>query len=453
MQQSLSMLQQEEASAGMPGTDFETTPLNVLDELYLHLDREDEPWSVHLEMRVEGRIDDARLGDAVREAALRHPIARARLVESRVTDIRYHWEIADALEGVDLETVEGADLPAARERLLSRTPALERPGPFALLLAHHPDGDSVAINLHHAAGDGLSALRLMGSIARAYAGEEDPLAPVDALGVRDVGAMAGAGSIKERLARGRATLDYLARGVTTPVRIEPQGHGDRPGYGFELLALQPDELGVLLERRPDGATVNDALLGGLAVAVRRWNAERDGDEGSVYLMMPINLRPPGWRFDVVGNFASYVSVRLGAREQDTLEAATAAAAEGTRRVKDGAVAGLIIDLFSLPTVLPTGLKRRMQDLIPLTGNVVVDTAVLSNLGRVQDVPHLGEAGAVRELWFSPPGRMPLGASLGAVTLGERLFLTLRYRHALFDQAAAAGFMATFREVLAGTTRT
>jgi NRPS condensation-like uncharacterized protein len=91
----------------------------------------------------------------------------------------------------------------------------------------------------------------------------------------------------------------------------------------------------------------------------------------------------------------------------------------------------------------------MQDLIPLTGNVVVDTAVLSNLGRIASVPHLGDAGAVRELWFSPPGRMPLGASLGAATLDGRLFLTLRYRHALFDAAAAQDFLALLEDVLVG----
>jgi NRPS condensation-like uncharacterized protein len=89
----------------------------------------------------------------------------------------------------------------------------------------------------------------------------------------------------------------------------------------------------------------------------------------------------------------------------------------------------------------------MQDLIPLTGNVVVDTAVLSNLGRIESVPNLGDAGQVREVWFSPPGRMPLGASLGAATLDRRLFITLRYRHALFDAAAAAEFLAQFRRVL------
>jgi hypothetical protein len=48
-----------------------TTPLNVLDELYLHLDREDEPWTVHVEIRVEGQVDRSRLEAAVRAAAQR----------------------------------------------------------------------------------------------------------------------------------------------------------------------------------------------------------------------------------------------------------------------------------------------------------------------------------------------------------------------------------------------
>jgi hypothetical protein len=30
-----------------------TIRLNLLDERYLHLDREDEPWSVNVEIRVE----------------------------------------------------------------------------------------------------------------------------------------------------------------------------------------------------------------------------------------------------------------------------------------------------------------------------------------------------------------------------------------------------------------
>ena len=71
-----------------------TTPLNVLDELYLHLDREEEPWTVHVEIRVDGRIEFAALEAAVREAAARHPIARAELAPSRGIDLHYEWLIA-----------------------------------------------------------------------------------------------------------------------------------------------------------------------------------------------------------------------------------------------------------------------------------------------------------------------------------------------------------------------
>jgi NRPS condensation-like uncharacterized protein len=425
---------------------MQTARLNVLDELYLHLDREDEPWSVHLEIRAEGHIDAGRLETAAREAALRHPLARARLPSSSFTDVTYDWEIEDGLDEIDLVEVEG-DTDRAREALLSRTPSLDSPGPFSLLLAHEPGGDVVVLNLHHAAGDGLAALRLMGSIARAYGDEDDPVPDMDPLAVRDIRALAGAGSVKERIARGRAALDYLARGLSAPSRIARESDCEAPGYGFELLAFEPEEVRRILDRRTGGATVNDVLLGALAVTVRRWNEQHDQDTGAVYLMMPMNMRPPEWRFEVVGNFASYVSVRLGGGDHVTLDSAIASAAESTRRIKDGGVAGLVVELFDTRTLLPSGVKRRMQELIPLTGNLVVDTAVLSNLGRIDEVPRLGDAGRVREVWFSPPGRMPLGASFGAVTLDGRLFVTLRYRHALFDRDAARRFLGHFKSSL------
>jgi NRPS condensation-like uncharacterized protein len=192
------------------------------------------------------------------------------------------------------------------------------------------------------------------------------------------------------------------------------------------------------------------VVGALGVAIRRWNAERDGDSGRIAVMMPVNLRPPEWRYDVSANFASYVTVHLAEDEQDDPAAAVAATADRTRRIKEDGVAGLIVDLLQFPTALPTGIKKRLQELIPLTGNMVVDTAVLSNLGRLEGVPRLGDAaGSVRSVWFSPPGRMPLGASLGVATLGDEMFVTLRYRRALFSPDAAAEFGALYRDVLTG----
>jgi NRPS condensation-like uncharacterized protein len=165
--------------------------------------------------------------------------------------------------------------------------------------------------------------------------------------------------------------------------------------------------------------------------------------------MPVNLRPAEWRYEVVGNFASYVSVQFPSDALATLPAAVAAAAGRTRQIKDEGAAGVLVDLLELPTAtLPTVVKRRFQDLITLTGSRLLDTAMLSNLGRLEAVPELGgEAGSVRRVWFSPPGRMPMGASLGVATHGNQMFLSLRYRHALFDASGAAAFGALLLDVL------
>jgi NRPS condensation-like uncharacterized protein len=290
----------------------------------------------------------------------------------------------------------------------------------------------------------------MASILRAYAGEDDPQDPVDPLAVRDIGELVDSRSLPARLSRSRTLARQVTRVAAPPARIAAEGaDGGRDGYGFELMQLGPDELQAILDRRAGGATVNDVLLGALALTIRRWNERHGEGEGRIGIMMPVNLRPGEWRTDVFGNFASIVSVDLGAGDQADLPAAVAAAAERTRQIKDEGGAGLAVDLLELPTAtLPTAVKQRFQDLISLTGSRFVDTAVLSNLGRLEAVPALGgEAGEVRKVWFSPPGRMPLGASLGAATYGAELFLTLRYRHALFGARAAADFAALLREGL------
>jgi hypothetical protein len=51
------------------------------------------------------------------------------------------------------------------------------------------------------------------------------------------------------------------------------------------------------------------------------------------------------------------------------------------------------------------------------------------------------------VWFSPPSQMPLGIGVGAVTVADRLHLTVRYRHTQFGGAAARRFTELYRSVL------
>jgi hypothetical protein len=59
---------------------------------------------------------------------------------------------------------------------------------------------------------------------------------------------------------------------------------------------------------------------------------------------------------------------------------------------------------------------------------------------------------VSAIYFSPPAHMPMGVSVGAVSLEDRMTLTLRYRRAVFDTAAAKDFAGRYRAILLDARR-
>jgi NRPS condensation-like uncharacterized protein len=246
----------------------------------------------------------------------------------------------------------------------------------------------------------------------------------------------------------QAAEDWLAG---PPARLATAGGADRPGYGFELLALSAEETEVFRGHRTADTTLNDVLLAGLAVVIERWNREHHRPAHRIALTMPVNLRPPEWRTEVLANLASYTTVSVGRGQRNDLGSALEAAGKGTRRIKEHGLGGMVVDQLRRLSTLPLGIKRKLPALIPLTGNVVVDTASLSNLGVLGPFPRLGDdAGTVQGVWFSPPNRMPLGASFGAATFDGRLHLALRYRRAQFDREAAAAFAKLYRDVLSSS---
>lgn len=74
---------------------------------------------------------------------------------------------------------------------------------------------------------------------------------------------------------------------------------------------------------------------------------------------------------------------------------------------------------------------------------MIPTAILSNLGCPDESLDFGPELRVREVWFSPPTRMPMGLAIGAVTAGGRLHLVFRCRHPLFGPADIAGFAGRY----------
>jgi hypothetical protein len=97
----------------------------------------------------------------------------------------------------------------------------------------------------------------------------------------------------------------------------------------------------------------------------------------------------------------------------------------------------MVSLLNVLHYLPLPTKRNIARLV--TGERMMPTAILSNLGRLDEGLHFGPGLRAREVWFSPPTRMPMGLAVGSVTAEGRLHLVFRYRHPLFGPAEVAAF--------------
>lgn len=410
-------------------------PFTIAEALQL-LGEEHEPSCFQQELTFTGTLDAERLAAAVRAAIALHPMARARRADARRAFHRPQWEIVD-IERCDLhDTVqmircEGEDqLSAARDAFYSRPIPIDgRPPLLRFLLVRRADGDSLLLAMHHALCDGVGSLRFLHSVARAYTGRTDPVPAIDPVAAR-LQAHWAASSKANREPRVRRER-LLAR---RPVLVAADGGVEAPGYGFCHLALSAEQTASLNPRRllPE-ASVNDLLLVALNRSIERWNAAHGRAAGRIALLMPINARPPAWRTEVVANVVAARRISTTPAERDNLNLLTQAVIRQTGALKQSGTPSA--------GALPTWLETLGIVLLPLLVRGVPLTMILTNLGRLSDVPDFGaEAGELLTILSAPPVHSPFGVGLAAVTLNGRLNLSLRFRRTRFDAAAGKRFL-------------
>lgn len=423
-----------------------TIPFSPIDEAVHLLDTEAAPWSIQVEVRVAGTLDEARLRRALAVALDAHPMARARKAASRPTAHRDHWEIPARPDLDPMRVVhcpDDAALAAARAELQSRGVPLAESPPLRLWLARHPAGDLLMLNANHAAMDAFGALRLLFSVARAYTGEPDPVPAPGSLAARELLTRLAQPDPRTRFRRRMALVEKLRDIVVPPARLAPDGATGDTGYGFHHVSLSTNRTRALVGLE-HGGTVNDVLLGAAHLAIDAWNAEHGQRCRRIGTLVPANLRPQPWREDVVGNFSLPARVSTTPRSRRTPEAALRALTAQTRRKKHTGMGTALVEVLGRSDRLPLWAKKGLVAGVPVTGNRLVDTAMLSNIGRLAEPPSFGaQAGATVGVWFSPPARMPLGLTIGAATVADRLHLVFRYRRRLFDGDAAARFADRF----------
>ena len=418
-------------------------PFTVIDQAVHILDTPTEPWSIEFEVRLAGALDEDRLRTALQETVERHPMARARQIPARAGDRTWWWEIApepdvDPLRVVDCE--DDRALGDARTELWSRSVPLVEAPPFRLWLARHPAGDRLLLNANHAAFDGFGCVRLLQSLARAYTDQPDPLPDLELDEARDVSRLLDAGDAKVRSRRGQMLTGKFSDLLRPPSHLAPEGGSDAPGYGFHHVVL-PEELTGRLDKE-SGPTVNDLLVAALHLAVESWNGSHGSRTGRLSVLVPVNLRPKEWREEMVTNLV--LDARVATSPADRREVGTLLEAMNRQsgQIKEGGGAALFEVLRGWGD-LPIWAKQPLSPALSAAGKFV-DTAILSNLGVLRDPPDFGtDGGGTVEAFFSAPTRMPCGLSVGAVSVGDRLHLSFRFRHPQFGPDAARRFADQF----------
>lgn len=434
-------------AAGEPEHFVGRLPFTYIDESILLTDAPEHPLNIHVEMRLEGRVDAGRLRSSLHTAAQRHPLARACVVPAKITDRTWHFDVASDYDIETLAVVQGAtdaEFAAARDNLLNARIPTDRAPLFRVALVRHADGDRIIISLHHVAGDGAGAVRFARSVQRAYAGEDDPVADIELTTARDLRTLLAVPDRSERKRRKQARHPS-PREVLGWKRCLLAGEGGTPSStrrGVLDVHLSPEEEAAVRRRRPPGTTFNDLLIAAHHLTYERWNRSHGLSNDRIGTIMPVDMRPARALADVLSNYSLGVIVSTYAVDRRTFESTVRAVAASTAAYKrtSGAGAQLELAMFSRA---PVGVKRYLAPKFPER----FQDGLFSNLGSIQPFGAFGsDGGRVAELRLSP---QVIGQPIGfvACNLGNRILISARYREADLDRAAAQKVIELFREVL------
>lgn len=425
-------------------------PFTRLEEAVFHVERMYTPWNIQVEIETSERIDRTRLREAVRTAYDTHPIAKARRRPGGAGGTDYDWEAPEKAP-VPIEVAEAseADLEALRQRFYGDDIDLSTSPPLRLLIVRNggDDGDLLWFCSSHVAVDGVGAYRILQTICTAYRGEEPTPSRFEFGDSREVldGFRPDAYRRRARLLGQTAhRLDYL---FDPPSKLPGADASDVGGWRYRHRRLDDEAVDALLAA--DGASVNDYLLTAMHLALDRWNREAGASAEKVSVMMPVNLRPREWFYEGVGLYTFFESVATRPPDRRDPETALARITEQTREIKqETRYLGFLEWLNLVPSVVPLWLKKRLPKLLDGPGERLLDTAVLSNLGRLPE-PFPALSGETPEsLWCTPPCWLPTPVSIGVVTLGEEMHLGFRYTQSAFDANEADAFADRYCETLA-----
>lgn len=430
-----------------------TVPFTQLQEAVYNVERGLTPWTMQVEAATTTTLDPRRLRDAARTACETYPMAKARCRRSDGGGTAHDWILPAAPAEIPVEVVDGdaADLAALRRRYYGAHFDLTAEPPFGLLVVRGDGaagGDRLCVRASHVPFDGVGALLVLNALLVAYRGGEPTAVEIDGT-PQEVMARVRPEGVGRRLGLLGATGRRLGRVLDPPTRLRGDGDTSVPagGWRYAHRHLDADATGRLVADRPDGVSVNDVLLAALHLTIDRWNADRGGDPGRIGVMMPINVRPAAEFYAGVGLYTLFDSVTTTpAHRRDAGTTMTEVAARTDAITATERQFGYLEWWRLLAAVAPPAVRDRVPALLFGPCERLLDTAILSNLGRIPALPELPD-GDVVDPWVTPPCWPPTPVAIGAVTVGDRLHLGFRYDRSVFDADDAAALADRYHELL------
>lgn len=431
----------------------ERVPFTRLQEAVLEVERSHTPWNMQVEAATTATLEPERLGAAARTACETYPMAKARLRRGGGNQTSHEWVVPEAPAEIPVEVADGddADLAALRRRFYGTRFDLASEPPLALLVVRGggtDGGDRLCVRASHVPMDGVAAFRVLEALLVAYRGDDPVAARIDGSPREIIDRIRPEGAARRLRLLGTTArrLEYLLDPPVEPTgSAEPSA--DWAGWRFAHRHLDADATAQLVSDRPAGASVNDVLLAALHLAIDRWNAARGEQADRISLMMPMNVRPEATFYDGVGMYTLFDSVDTRPRHRQGPATAVERVADRSDAIEaSDRQFGYLEWWHLLSAVAPPAVRRRVPPLLFGPGEPLLDTAVLSNLGRVPALPGL-PGGDLERLWLTPPCWPPTPLSVGVVTVGDRLHLGFRYERSVFDADDAATFADRYRERL------
>jgi NRPS condensation-like uncharacterized protein len=417
------------------------SPFTRLEEAVYYVERAYTPWNMQVELTTAASLERGRLREAVRATCRAHPIAAARCRRDDDGPTAYAWVAGDP-DDVPIETAtaeDADDLNDLRERFYGDFIDLTTEPPLRLLVVRGAEADRLCVSMSHVPMDGIGGFLLLQTLCEAYGGDAPDASTLADRPAPDLLADARPDSFRRKARLLAESAHHLRKLAAPPADIAPEGAGTNHASRFVHRRLDAETTRRLLEVGPDGASVNDVLLAALHRTIGDWNADHGRRADRISLMMPVSVRPDDRFYEGVALCTLFDSIATDPEDRRRFETTLERVTEQTRRIKRTERPLGFLEWLDIGwRILPPAARKRLPLLLRGPGDRLLDTAVLSNLGRLPSTPGFSGEGP-EELWCTPPCWPPTPLSIGVVTIDGSMRLGFRAQSTTLDREGTAAF--------------